>query len=131
MSTEENKAIARRHFEDFWNKADMAAADQIYARDYVHHSHGPDAPAIHSREEFKQWVLEFRTHISEIRFIVEDMIAEGEKVVTRWTATFTPSDTSGGVGTVGERVTLSGIDIARIVDGKIVEDWNAVNAPRA
>ena len=59
MSTEENKAIARRHFEDFWNKADMAVADQIYARDYVHHSHGPDAPAIHSREEFKQWVLGF------------------------------------------------------------------------
>ncbi len=117
MSLEQNKAIARRHFEDVWNKGDMSAADEIYAPNYMHHPADATDMTPKSRDEFKKFVTDSRSQRSadDFCFVIEDMIAEGDKVTIRW-----------NLGLAGKPPMYSGIDIQRIVGGQIVEDWNAM-----
>lgn len=118
MSLEQNKAIARRHFEEVWNKGDMSAADQIYAPDYLHHPANSTDMQASSRDEFKKAVADgwAQGNSDQWRFTIEDMIAEGDRVVIRWS-----------LGAAGEPAFATGIDIQRILDGQIKEDWNAIN----
>ncbi len=127
MSLEQNKAVARRHFEDVWNKCDMNAADAIYAPDYVQYSYGPTDQEIRGREDIKKYVAKGCSTNQAYRYTIQDMIAEGDKVVTRWSLAMKHTDTIMGIAPTGKELTMTGIDIARIVAGRIVENWHAVN----
>ncbi len=122
MSSEENKAIARRWSEELWSKGELAVADEIVAPNYVRHDPG-DPFAVEGPEGVKRLVGGMHALISDGQIIIEDMIAEGDKVVSRYTATGT--DTGGFMGRAptGKQVTFMAIQIFRIVDGKIVESW--------
>ncbi len=121
MSVEENKAIARRSMEDVWGKGDLAAIDELYATDFVWHW-APSAGAP-DREGYKQNVTTTFAPFADIHSITEDMVAERDKVVARWTWRGTHKGEFMGIAPTGKQVTVTGISIFRIAGGKIVEEW--------
>ena len=123
MSAENNKTIVRRLFEEVM-KGNLAIADELIAADYAQHSvFGiPDG-----REGFKQFFMAFAAAVPDAHFVIEDVIAEGDKVVTRFTVTGTQTGALQGIPPTGKKFAMKGIDIFRVVDGKIVEHWDAVD----
>ena len=103
MSTEDNKDIVRRSVEAL-NKRDLSTFDQLIG--------GP--------EEWKGRLANLLTAFPDVQLIQEDLIAEGDQVVERWTIRGTHQGTFMGIPPTGTRVTYTGIDIFRIVDGKLV-----------
>ncbi len=118
MSTETNIAIARRWFEDFWDKGNLGVADEILAPDYIGHGDPPNRI-----EDEKRQVTMLRTAFSEAQVTTEDQIAAGDKVVTRWTSRGMHTGEFLGLPPTGKEVTLTGILIQRIAGGRIVEAW--------
>ena len=118
---EENKAIARRGVEEVWNQGKLDVIDEIFATDYVGHYVG--SPDIHGPEGEKQFVTMYRTAFPDFHVTVHDMIAEGDKVIGRWTATGTHKGDLMGIPPTGVQETHTGITIERIADGKVVEVW--------
>ncbi len=126
MSIEENKALVQRFVEEVWNKGNLAAADEFLAANSV--GHDPDAPGLAPGVEgFKQVFTMFRTAFPDLHVTVEDMIAEGDKVVSRTTARGTHKGELMGIAPTGKQVTVAEIRIHRIAGGKIVEHWGIVD----
>jgi steroid delta-isomerase-like uncharacterized protein len=122
MSAEEKKAIVRRLFEELWNQGKLDVADEIFATDYIFHE--PVAGEVRGPEGFKQFVSMYRIAFPDLQFRIEDQIAEGDKIVTRWTATGTHKGELMGISPTSVQVTVTGIGIARTDGGKIVEFWD-------
>lgn len=120
MSQEENKAIGHSSM-DLITEKNFAAIDQIYAPTYVRHD--PDSPQVRSREDYRQYLAGLCTIFPDLHFTVEDLIAEGDQVVCRFSVRGTHSKPWRGLPATGKEVTITGINISRIVDGQIVEDW--------
>jgi len=122
MSTEENKALARRIIEEAWNQGNLATVDELMAPDHVgHHSRVPSQPS--SREHYKQYIVGSRTAFPDFHATIEQQIAEGDLVVTRWTVKGTHHGMLRGHSPTGKQMTVTGVVIDRIVDGKAVEGW--------
>jgi steroid delta-isomerase-like uncharacterized protein len=122
MSTEENKALARRLIEEAWNQGNLAVVDELLAHDHVpHHSLIGDQPP--SRELYKQFILRTRTAFPDLHATIEDQIAEGDKVMTRWSVQGTHQGVFRGHSPTGNQMRVTGIVVDRIVDGKAVEGW--------
>ncbi len=120
MSTEENKALARRSWE-FTDNPD--ALVEVYAPDVVWHNPDQEVQGI---EEAKQFIGMFKSAFPDMNAAVEDVIAEGDKVVTRITMRGTHQGETEEFGpATGRQVEESGITIQRIEGGKIVEEWNS------
>ena len=127
MSAEENKVLAHRVLEEMFNKGNLDVADELLAPDYV--DHDPAMPEdIHGPEGFKQYVGAYRSAFSDLHLEIEDQIAEGDKVVTRWTGTGTHDGELSGIAPTGNRVTLPGMEIVRISGGKLVEGWEGYDS---
>ena len=126
MSIDENKAIARRWGDDIWGKGDLAAADDLLAPDLTFTYPPPGAAP--DREAYKQMVTMFHVGFPNVQFTAEDMVAEGDKVVVRWTSRGSHTGEFAGVAPTGRQVTITGISILRIAGEKIVEDWTEENA---
>ena len=128
--SDEHKALARRVFEEVWNHLDATVVDRIYAEDYV--AHIASAPEdISGVERFKQFVALFRALSPDLRFAVEDQIAEGDRVATRWTARGTRTAGLGSITSTDQPVVVTGISIHRIANGKLVESWDNWDAVTA
>ena len=123
--SEENKALVRRVIEEGYNKHNLALLDELYA-DCVYYT---PATGELKGEALKQYYASIFAAIPDIRFTVEDLVAEGDKVAGRWSCTGTHQGEFMGIAPTGKRVTNSGIDIQRIAEGKIVEErgeWDAL-----
>jgi predicted ester cyclase len=121
--TQENKAVIRRIFDEVWNKADFSLIDQVFGPDYV--GHVSSAPQdVEGLEQFKQFVALHSVLASDLSFSVDDQIAEGNNVATRWTATTVPTSGLVSAPTDVQQVKVTGISIHRFADGKIVESWD-------
>ena len=120
MSIEENKALVHRWIEAI-NKKNMAVFDEIFAANYVVHTPGVEEKS--SPESVKQLMTGFLTAFPDLHFTVEDIIAEGDKVVTRWTSQGTYKVEFMGIAPTGKQVKQTGIAIYHIVEGKVVEEW--------
>ena len=118
----ENKAIVRRLFQEVWNRGNLEVADDIVAPDYVNHTR-PDGELLPGLRGFKQQVNLVHATFPDFRMTLEDLIAEEDKVVARWTTRGTDKREWGGSAPAGDKVTLSEIGIFRIDDDKIVESW--------
>lgn len=120
-SPESRKAVFRK-LVDLYAAGDVSALDQIIAPNYVGHPSAGDRDL----EGLRQSILYFHNLFVYTRdsFQIEDQLVDGEKVVTRMTANVRIRET-------GEPVTLLGINIARIVDGKLVEEWNTWEQTKA
>jgi steroid delta-isomerase-like uncharacterized protein len=126
MSVEDNKALSRRSFEEVWNQGNLAAIDNLYDANQVSHGLGVEVPA--GTAGLKQFVAMYRIAYPDTHFTIEDQIAEGDQVATRWTATGTHRGELFGIAPTGKRVTVTGMALSRIANGKIVETWNNFDA---
>jgi steroid delta-isomerase-like uncharacterized protein len=117
----QNKLVLRRFFEEIFNQGNLAAADEIVSSDYVNHNAAPtETPG---REGLKQFVTYARAGFRDLHFIIDDQVAEGDKVVTRWTATGIHQGEFAGIAATGKPVTITAINIHRVADGQIQEGW--------
>jgi steroid delta-isomerase-like uncharacterized protein len=118
----QNKAVAMRFFEAF-NARDLDAFDEILAPDAV--DHDPQNPFREMRgpEGAKRNAQMYHAAFSDGRFEVHEQLAEGDCVVTRWTAKGTNDGELMGMPPTGKSVEIDGIGIDRIADGKVVESW--------
>ncbi len=121
MTAEENKTIARRFNEEVWGRGDEAALEELLALDFIDHGALPgQAP---DREGHKQTLAAFRSAFPDLHVTTEDIIAEGDKVVSRWRARGTHEGELMGIAPSGNEVTFTGIDVLRIAEGKVAERW--------
>jgi steroid delta-isomerase-like uncharacterized protein len=126
MSTVDNKATVRRIIEEGLNQGKIAVFDELCAPNFLYHE--PTRPDVHTREDLKQNVTEARSEFPDLHFTIEDVIAEGEQVVVRYTSRGT---NSGDLVTptmhrpaTGKQYTVTGILIGRFAEGKVVETCN-------
>jgi steroid delta-isomerase-like uncharacterized protein len=119
--SDQNKAASRAVFEAF-GSGDVDGLNDIVAADAV--DHDPYNPhASEGLEGLKKSIAMYREAFPDLRMTVEDQIAEGDKVVTRWTATGTHEGELMGAAATGKSTTVTGIGIDRFEDGMIVEAW--------
>ena len=121
MSTETNKAIVHRYVEEGYNACNMAVIDELFAADFVNHD--PAQPAVRDLQGLKQLIRGQRAAFPDVRTTIEDLVAEGDTVVKRFTVRGTHTGDFNGIPPTGKQFTLEGIDILRLVDGKIQEIW--------
>ena len=121
LTEEENKAFVRSWFEEGMNKQNPDIIDEFFDANHVYHD--PSQPKDLNLDEWKQLVSTVFTAFPDIHFTVEDQVAEGDKVATRWTFRGTHQGEFMGVLATGKQITVTGINISRHVNGKYVEDW--------
>jgi steroid delta-isomerase-like uncharacterized protein len=114
--------IERRLIVEVWNRGNFAVVDEVVASDYLGHSSTP-AGETHGPAGYKQFYASLRKAFSDLRVTVEDQIAEGDKVVTRWTARGTHLGDFRGIPPTGQHGAITGVTIDRIANGKVVECW--------
>jgi steroid delta-isomerase-like uncharacterized protein len=119
--SEQNKTILRRFYDELFNTGDLSVADEIVALSYVNHNALPgETPG---REGLKAFVILLRTAFPDIHFTVEDQVAEGEKVVTRFAVKGTHQAEFAGVPATGKPVAITAINIHRVSGDQIQEGW--------
>jgi len=122
-----NKEIVRRLVNGVWADRNLAIVDELIAPDYV--GHDPTQPEpIRGPEGYKQFVGMYQAAFEDGMVTIDDEIAEGDLVVTRWTGRGTHTGELMGIAPTGKEVTVSGITISRLANGKIAEDWELMDA---
>jgi steroid delta-isomerase-like uncharacterized protein len=121
-----NKAVVRRWIEEVWSGGNLAVLDELIGPEYVlHGAADPTTPP--GPEGAKRITAAFRDAFPDLQGVIEDLIAEGDRVVCRWTARATHRGSFAGVAATNRRVTFTGIEIVRVVNGQIVEGWDEVD----
>lgn len=121
MSLEENKAHVRQLYEEVFNKKKLATIDDYFAANVIDHSLPPGAPG--GIEGVKLTIGMFVGAFPDMHITVEDLIAEGDRVVARWTLRGTHQGSSLGMPPTGKQFTIPGVSIVRLAGGKSVEQW--------
>jgi steroid delta-isomerase-like uncharacterized protein len=117
-----NKTVVRRLFDEVWNKGHQQIADELFAQNYYHHdSSTPDLGR--GPESEKKRATLYRNAFPDIRFTIEDLVAEGESVIARWSCHGTHKGDLNGIAPTGKQFTISGISISRLSNGKMIEGW--------
>ncbi len=120
MSLEENKSLPRRSYEEIYNQGNLDVADEIYDENFVSHISPSDLKGTKGIKDFASML---RNAFPDLMFKIEDQIAEGDKVATRWTVTGTHKGEYMGVAPTGKFISNTGIALHRIANGKMVESW--------
>ena len=127
MSTEQNKALVRQMVEEVFNRGNVSRADEFLAPDFVEREELP--PGIPpGREAVKQFSTIFRSAFPDLKVTIDDIIAEGDKVVIRQTWSGTHKGEFMGIPPTGKRVSFGVIDTVRIAGGKVVEHWGQMDS---
>lgn len=120
MAIEENKAIFRRFIEEVWNQGNLAVADELFAPNAV----SPNAPQLPPGPEgVKIITTMFRSAFPDFHMKIGDLIAEGDKVIARFTESGTHLGEFMGIAPTGKHVEFTEIGILRIAAGKVIESW--------
>jgi steroid delta-isomerase-like uncharacterized protein len=120
----ENKALVQRWFDQVWNEGRADAIDEMFAAEGVAHGLGQD---LHGPAEFKVFHSTFRGAFPDVRVQMDEMIAEGDRVAYRFTATGTHRGGDLGFAATGRPVRFLGMGSVRIAHGRIVEGWNVLD----
>lgn len=123
MSTDPRAIRLRYH--DAWNAGDTAALDEVMTADVINHSPLPGQPV--GVEGFKQALRWMRSGVPDLTITINSSVTEADRVATRWTGTGTHLGMLMGIPATGKVVTVTGIDICRIADGRIVEYWQELD----
>lgn len=122
MSTEENKVIVRRVLQEVWSSGKLNLADEIFTTTFVRH--GPDLEGeVRGGEGVRNLVTMYRATYPDLRVTVEDQVAEGVLVVTRWTARGTHRGELMGIAPTGKQITVAGVIIDRVAGGRVEAEW--------
>lgn len=124
MSSAENRRLLERFYEEVMGRGNLAFIDEYCSPDYVDHDDDLPAPG---REGLKQHVEMIRRGFPDTQVTVEDMVADGDRIAARTTARGTHTGEFMGVPPTGRPITISGMDITRFSEGKIVEHWGLVD----
>ena len=119
----DNKAIVQRFYEEVWNRGNTDVAVEIFSDDYVRHDLRP-TQALPGGAGQAKVAADFRAAFPDLSFQVDLILAEGDLVAARWTASGTHSGHWGGAVASGNKVTFSGVNFFRLRDGRVVEIWN-------
>jgi steroid delta-isomerase-like uncharacterized protein len=118
---DQNKAIAKRAFEEILSHGRFELAEQLYAKDFINHGIHSTANLEEDQAALKGWHQAFPDFV----IVPEKFIAEDDLVTIYWVARGTNTGTGNGLPATGKKVELAGITIWRIVDGRINEEWSA------
>lgn len=121
MYVEANRAIARYVAESVWNQGKLGVIDEVFAPGFANHD--PSAYQVGDCQALKRWIERLRVAFPDMHMTIDDLIAERDRVVVRWTWTGTHTGFLGTIPPSENSVTLHGITIERFVDGKIAEAW--------
>ena len=119
--SEQNKAIVRRLFDEMMDMGNMAVFDEIYAANLIYHGTGELENS--DLEGLKQLVTAIANAFPNFPGTLDDIIAEGDKVVYRWTFSGTHKAEFNGLPATGKHVEVRAISVNRVAGGKIVEEW--------
>ena len=127
MSTEQNKELFRRFVEEVFNRGNLSLTDEFLAPNFIEHEELP--PGIpNDREGVKQLTTMLRSAFPDFKAKIEDIIAEGDKVVVRMTWSGTHQGEFMGIPPSGKSVSFGVIDIVRMARGKFVEHWGLMDS---
>ncbi|HZC83400.1 MAG TPA: SpoIIE family protein phosphatase [Rubrobacter sp.] len=129
MSAEENEALVRRYFEEGWVKRNLAAVDDFMVPNYVEHQI-PDG-RLTSRHSLKQLLAMYYKAFPDMKSVLHDIFAQGDKAMYRWSVSATHLGEWLGIPPTGNHMRATGITIYRIVEGKAVEGWSSVAISRS
>jgi predicted ester cyclase len=129
VSAEENEALVRRYFEEAWVKRNMAAVEELMVPNYVEHQI-PDG-RLTSRHSLKQLLAMYYKAFSDMKCVLHDIFAQGDRVMYRWSVNATHLGDWLGIPPTGNHMKATGITIYRIVGGKAVEGWSSVAISRS
>ena len=122
--SEENKANVRRFLEEGFGQGKTELVDEVLHSDFVCYDPNSETGEIRGAETIKGEIEYFRNAVPDLTYTVEDQVAEGDEVVTRYTATGTPQGEFFGAAGTGNRIEMSGIQIDRFDEsGKMIEEW--------
>ena len=116
-----NKALMRGFFEEVYNQGNIAFADELASTHFVSHDAGNPS---HDLDGVKQIVHAIRGAFPDVRFTADDVLAENDRVVARFTMRGTHTGDFMGIPATGKPIIVTGIDIVRFEDGKAVEHWH-------
>jgi steroid delta-isomerase-like uncharacterized protein len=125
MGAEDARALVRRFIEEVFGRGNVAAIDELVAPDFVSHTFGftEDGPA-----KLKAATERVHATLSDVRFTVEDVVAEGDRVAVRLTASATPTGEFMGVPAAGKRYTIGEMHFFRVREGRVAEHWHQHDA---
>ena len=123
----ENKAIVHRLYEEVWNKRRLELVDEIISPSHALHDPNVTGSAI-GPEAYKRQVTRFVTAFPDLRFTIEDAVAENEKLVVAWTISGTHQGAFMGIPATNKKVSVEGITINHIVNGKIMDSYISYDA---
>jgi steroid delta-isomerase-like uncharacterized protein len=127
MSVPENKALARRVFDEIWSQGKLELADELLSPEFVGRPGGLGEP-FKGPAGAKEFIGRLREGFPDITFTVEDMVGEGNLVATRWAATGTHDGEFMGFEPTERQTTIGGMTFLRFDDGRIVEGWTQLDA---
>ena len=125
MTAENNKTVAKRFFQEVFSQGNMKVIDELFAANHTNIGPGAMPGLPNGPEGMKQFVSYYRKAFPDTHFTIDEQIAEGDRVVTRWTAqgTQTGEMPMPGIPVTGKPVTVMGVTVNRFANGKIVESW--------
>jgi len=118
---EQNKAIAKRAFEEILSQGRFELATELYAKDFINHGLHSNASLEEDQAALRGWHAAF----PDVVVVPEKLIAENDLVTIYWIARGTNTGTGNGLPATGKKAELAGITIWRIIEGKIKEEWSA------
>jgi steroid delta-isomerase-like uncharacterized protein len=125
---EQNKTFVRRYWEEVWNKGNLAVVDELIATDFDGHPLRSDPAFGRGPAGQKRLVGLYRGAFPDMRMTIDDMAADGDRVVLRWTARGTNTGEMMGMPATGKSATVTGIIFNRLAAGKIAEGWGNFDA---
>jgi steroid delta-isomerase-like uncharacterized protein len=125
MASQDNKAVVARFYDEVLNQRKVAVLDELAVEDYVEHDPFPGQG--NGRADLKARAQLLQSAFDPLRFTVEDVIAEGDKVVVRWKNAGTHSGSFLGIPATNKTFSVAGIDVHLVRDGRIAEHWHVVD----
>lgn len=123
MSSETNKAIVQRYYDQIWNNGRLDLVEEFIAEDFSE-DNGPSIPGLNGRDALKAVIGGIRASLPDLQIALHDVVAEGNKVVTRTTFTATHQGELMGIPATGKQLEVSGAAIFRLENARIAELWN-------
>jgi steroid delta-isomerase-like uncharacterized protein len=128
--SEENKNLVRRWFEEVWNQGRLSAIPEMFHESGRAHGFPDPDSVVTSAEEFAENCKSFREAFPDVRIAVDDLVAEGNKVAVRWTATMTHTGDGLGFPATSKKVRVTGSSFLLCGNSKILEGWNYMDLTR-
>ena len=121
MSTESNKALVRRYVEEVLNEKNLALVDELFVPTFI--DHDSSMPEAKGPAGIKRLAAMVHASFPDVHFTIEDMIAEADRVVYRYSVSGTHQKDFMGIAATGKQISFTGIHIYRVCDGKLQEEW--------